>query len=102
MQRDVLADQHQYARRLALQQCKPSRRPRGWSMWMKGLLKLAPNLLVLELRLLMCPPDLPIMGNLCHLNLDVAQIRGSPTLLSAAHACEAPCALLHMLEPHQG
>ena len=71
-------------------------------MWMKGLLKLAPNLLALELRCLWCPPDLPIMSNLRHLSLDVARISRSPTLLIAAHACKVPCVLLHMLETHLG
>lgn len=51
-------------------------------MWMKGLLKLAPNLIVLELALIRCPPDLPILRNLRHLDLDVADTHRSPTVLT--------------------
>ncbi|CAL5230053.1 g13502 [Coccomyxa viridis] len=48
-----------------------------WSTWMKGLLRLASNLVVLELRLVMCPLGLPVMGNLRHLDIDVAQASSS-------------------------
>ena len=59
-------------------------------MWMKGLLKLAPNLIVLELMLVRCPPDLPIMGNLRHLDLHVADMRRSPTLLPLDSSLQRP------------
>ena len=68
-------------------------------MWMNGLLELAPKLIVLELRLIRCPPDLSMMGNLRHLDFNVADISRSPALLPPTCGDKFPHALLKTLRP---
>ena len=61
-------------------------------MWLKGLLKLAPNLAFLQLQLRKSLRDLPVMTNLRHLILrleDPRRFARLPPLTSAWDAAQA-------------
>ncbi len=73
------------------------RRPHGWTTWLEGMLSLAPNLIVLELRLVTCPLELPHYGSLRHLDLAFADTDRSALLLGPHLCMWAPCALLHVV-----
>ena len=61
------------------------------------MLSLAPNLIVLELRLVTCPLELPHYGSLRHLDLAFADTDRSALLLGPHLCMWAPCALLHVV-----
>ena len=80
------------------------RRIREWSLWMISILKLAPNLVGLQLKLTAFPPrdHLPVMANLRHLSISVDSLSRFQVLAFCKLCMQSPCMLMPRTTYHAG